>query len=915
MPARNAPQAAPQPDAPSRVSWHSQETCLALTIQETGQNGLCDEEVARRLAIHGPNRLPDAKARGPLRRFIEQFNNLLILLLLGSAVVAGVLGHWVDAGVIIGVVVINAIVGFIQEGKAESAMAAIRSMLQPLAAVLRGGHRRQVDSAGLVPGDIVLLEAGDRVPADLRLLRAHGLKIDEAPLTGESVPVEKQVAPVAEEAALADRTCIAYSGTLVTTGQGQGLVVATGTASELGRISSLIQSVGTMRSPLLVQMDRFARQLSFIIIALSALLLGFALVTHQMALDDAFLVVIGIAVAAIPEGLPAVLTITLAIGVQRMAGRHAIIRQLSAVETLGSVDVICSDKTGTLTRNEMIVEGALAPGRRWQAGGIGYDPTGDITGPDGPADAAGDPQLAGLAQAALLCNDAALTHQNGVWCVVGDPMEGALLAFAMKAGLEPAAEAAAWPRRDSIPFDAGHRFMATLHDNRQDKALILVKGAPERLIAMCDRQQGPEGPLPLDATHWQQAVEAFAAKGQRVLAFATRPVPFGTETLSFPAVEGGDLVMLGLVGLIDPPRVEAMEAIAECHRAGISVKMITGDHALTATAIARQLGLKQTDGVVTGRDLAAMDDAALAHCVRMTDVFARTTPEDKLRLVQALQAGGRIVAMTGDGVNDAPALKTADVGIAMGRRGTEAAKEAAEMVLADDNFASIVAAVREGRTVGDNVRKVIAWTLPTNGGEALCMIAALLMGSLLPMTAVQILWVNMVTAVLLGLTLAFEPMEPGAMARPPGGKGKGKGVLDRFLVWRIVLTSVLMLIGVKFTLHWMLSRGTSVEEARTLVVNALVAMEIFYLFSVRYLHMTSLTWTGVVGTPAVLIGVAGTVLLQLAFTYLPLFNDLFGTSPLNLGEGMVAIGTGIALLLVLEVEKLIRHALRGRGAA
>jgi magnesium-transporting ATPase (P-type) len=884
-----------------------------MEVQETGPGGLCEKEVARRFAIHGPNRLPEAKSRGPLRRFIDQFNNLLILLLLGSAAVAGLLGHWVDAGVIIGVVVINAIVGFIQEGKAESAMAAIRNMLQPLAAVLRDGHRHQVDAAGLVPGDIVLLEAGDRVPADMRLLRAQGLKIDEAPLTGESVPVEKQVAAVAETAVLADRACMAYSGTLVTAGQGQGLVVATGLASELGRISSLIQSVGTMRSPLLAQMDRFARELSFLIIALSALLLGVALLMHQMALDEAFLVVIGIAVAAIPEGLPAVLTITLAIGVQRMAGRHAIIRRLAAVETLGSVDVICSDKTGTLTRNEMIVDGALAPGRAWQVAGIGYDPTGDITGPDGSTDAATDPLLFGLAQAALLCNDAALRNQGGTWQVAGDPMEGALLAFAMKAGLEPATEAVAWPRRDVIPFDAGHRFMATLHDNRQDRALILVKGAPERLIEICQQQQGPGGLVPLDRGYWHQAVESFAAKGQRVLAFATQPMPFGTEAMSFSAVEEGSLVLLGLVGLIDPPRMEAMAAIAECHSAGIAVKMITGDHALTAAAIARQLGLKQTEGVVTGRDLAAMDDAALAHCVRVTDVFARTTPEDKLRLVRALQAGGRIVAMTGDGVNDAPALKTADVGIAMGQRGTEAAKEAAEMVLADDNFTSIVAAVREGRTVGDNVRKVIAWTLPTNGGEALCMITALAMGTLLPMTAVQILWVNMVTAILLGLTLAFEPMEPGAMARPPGAKGKG--VLDRFLVWRIALTSVLMLIGVKFTLHWMLARGAGVEEARTLVVNALVAMEIFYLFSVRYLHMTSLTWTGLLGTPAVLIGVAGTVLLQLAFTYLPLLNDLFGTRPLSLGEGAMAIGTGIALLLLLEMEKLIRHALRGKGAA
>lgn len=897
----------PNPADKADPLWHAIPATEVLDHLDSATAGLSPAMVEDRRRLYGPNRLPAPAQRGPLRRFLEQFNNLLILLLLGAAVIAALLRHPVDAGVIVLVVLVNGIVGFIQEGKAESAMAAIRNMLQPSAAVLRGGHRITVEAADLVPGDIVLLEAGDRVPADLRLLRGSGLKVDEAPLTGESVPVEKDVKPLPADTALADRACMAFSGTLVTAGQATGIVTATGLQTELGRISSLIQSVGDMRSPLLLQIDRFARHLSFIIISLSLALLAVALFVRQMPLDEGFLLIVSIAVAFIPEGLPAVLTITLAIGVQRMAAHNAIIRRLAAVETLGSVDVICSDKTGTLTRNEMIVETARVPEAEWRVGGTGYAPIGDIAGPEGAVTATDNSCLEALSRAAMLCNDAALHHADGEWSVAGDPMEGALLAFAMKAGLDPAAEAGAWPRHDAIPFDAGHRFMATLHDDRQGAAIIFVKGAPERLLTMCGQQQGPDGIRPLDSGFWQTEVERLAGRGQRVLAFAAKQVPYPAGDLSFPVVEAGDLVLLGIVGLVDPPREEAMAAIAECHRAGISVKMITGDHAGTAGAIAAQLGLQQTDHVVTGRELAAMDDTALARCAQESDVFARTTPEDKLRLVEALRSGGRIIAMTGDGVNDAPALKTADVGVAMGKRGTEAAKEAAQMVLADDNFASIVAAVREGRTVGDNVRKVIAWTLPTNGGEVLCMILALLLGTLMPMTAVQILWVNMVTTVALGLILAFEPMEDGTMQRRP--RAKDKGILSGFLVWRIVLTSFLFLGGVNIALYWVLGQGRPVEEARTLVVNAVVVMELFYLFSVRYLHMTSLTWRGVLGTPAVLLGVVGTVVLQLAFTYLPILNALFDTRPLPFTDGLVAVGIGVSLLLLLEMEKLIRRRL------
>lgn len=877
-----------------RTDWHGLTAADAVTRLGSGPAGLSQEEAAARLTRYGANRLPEPAGRSALRRFIDQFNNLLIGLLLLAAGIAGVMGHGLDAGVILGVVLVNGIVGFIQEGRAEQALAAIRTMLQPNAAVLRGGHRQNIDAADLVPGDLVLLEAGDRVGADLRLTSSRGLRVDESALTGESVPVEKDTGALPADTGLADRICMAFSGTLVTAGQGWGVVTATGTASELGRISRLIESVGDQRSPLLRRMDEFARRLSWVIIGICALLLPFALLVQKMEPAEGFLLVVGIAVAAIPEGLPAVLTITLAIGVRRMAARNAIIRHLAAVETLGSVDVICSDKTGTLTRNEMIVDGArTGDGVLWSVAGEGYAPVGDITGPAGPAMAADNPALDALARAALLCNDASIQHLDGEWRLAGDPMEGALVAFAMKAGLDPSAEAAQWPRRDAIPFDAGHRFMATLHDNRQDRALLLVKGAPERVLALC----GPE----TDHAAWTRTVEDFAAKGQRVLALAHRDMPYPPPALSFTQVEGGGLTLLGLVGLIDPPRAEATAAIAECHDAGIDVKMITGDHAGTAAAIAVQLGLRRTDRVVTGRDLAGLDAAALRQRVAQSDVFARTTPEDKMRLIAALRDDGRVIAMTGDGVNDAPALKSADVGIAMGKRGTEAAKEAARMVLADDNFASIVAAVREGRTVGDNIRKVIAWTLPTNGAEVLCMMVALILGTALPMSAVQILWVNMVTDMTLGLTLAFEDTEDRAMRRPPAERGGA--ILTRFLVWRTVLTSLIFLAAVQAALTYVQYRGGSEAEGRTLAVNSIVLLELFYLFSIRWLGVTRWNLPALLGGRALWLGVGTTLALQAAFTWAPPFNHLFGTAPLPLTDLLLPVGFGVGMLLLYEGEK------------
>jgi magnesium-transporting ATPase (P-type) len=891
-------------DSGGSAIWHGMPAEEVLACLATGAGGLDAAEAARRLTVYGANRLPAAPAAGPLSRFLKQFDNLLIYALLVAAAIAGLLGHLMDLAVILLVVVLNAVIGFVQEGRAERALDAIRDMLLPTASVLREGRRTTVPAEALVPGDLVILEAGDRVAADLRLVRTRNLQIQEAVLTGESVPVEKSPVPVPAEAPTGDRQSMAFSGTLVTAGNGIGVAVGTGANTELGRISALLKTIEPLTTPLLRQMNSFGRQLTLVIAAVAVAVFGFAMFVRGYALADAFMAVVGMAVAAIPEGLPAVLTITLAIGVQRMAARNAVVRRLPAVETLGSVSIICSDKTGTLTRNEMVVRSVVAAGDMLAIDGAGYDPVGAVRLGALDIDPAGHSALCEVVRAAVLCNDAALRRTDDGWIVDGDPMEGALLSLALKAGEDPELLRKRLPRTDEIPFDAEHRFMATLHHSHEGDAVLHLKGAPERVIEMCACQRGRQGDAPLDARAWHGIVERLASDGQRVLAIATRPMPAHRRELCFSDVEE-DLVLLGVVGLIDPPREEAIAAVRDCRAAGIRVKMITGDHAVTARAIARQLGLENCETAMTGHDLNALDDTALRRIAFDTDVFARTNPEHKLRLVRALQSGGAVVAMTGDGVNDAPALKQADVGVAMGRKGTEAAKEAAEMVLADDNFASIAAAVREGRTVYDNIKKVIAWTLPTNGGEALCIIGAVLFGLLLPITAVQILWINMVTAIGLGLTLAFEPTEPDAMRRPP--RPAGESLLSGFLVWRVLLVSALFVAGAFGMFAWSLDRGLPVEEARTIVVNTIVVMEIFYLFSVRYLRLTSLSWEGVLGTPAVLIGVGAVALLQVAFTYLPFMQVAFETRAVALVDGLAVLGIGVALLAILEIEKLVRR--------
>ncbi len=898
-------------DSRQVTPYHAISGAQVLDALSTDKSGLTADEAASRLARHGANRLPEPPRRSPVLRFLAHFHNVLIYVLIASALVTAALQHWVDTGVILAVVIVNAVIGYIQEGRAEQAMDAIRDMLAPRSAALRDGVRVSIDAADLVPGDIVLVEAGDRVPADLRLIEARGLKAEEAILTGESVPVDKDTAPVAEDAALGDRASMLFSGTLIAAGTGRGVVAATAGNTQIGQISGMLGGVETLTTPLVAQMDRFARWLTVFILIVAGSLFAYGYFIGGLPFSDLFMSIVGLSVAAIPEGLPAVLTITLAVGVQAMARRNAIVRRLPAIETLGSVSVICTDKTGTLTRNEMMAASLATADRRHTVTGEGYAPDGAIRSDGGDPDERDRAILTEIARVAGLCNDAVLRETDAGWRAEGDPMEGALMALAGKITEQASAPFGQWTRVNAIPFDAAHRYMAVLTRDPEGQAYIHAKGAPEAILGLCGDQRTRAGGVePLDPDHWHEVVESLAAEGQRVIAVATRTVAPDHDRLGTADLKD-KLTLIGLVGLIDPPRAEAIEAVAECHAAGIRVKMITGDHAATARAIGGQIGLKNHDRVLTGADLEAMEDTALAEAAMATDIFARTSPEHKLRLVTALQARGLTVAMTGDGVNDAPALKRADAGIAMGQKGSAAAKEAAELVLADDNFASIAAAVREGRTVYDNLKKVISWTLPTNAGEALTIILALFLGMTLPITAVQILWVNLVTAITLGLALAFEPPEPGTMRRPP--RPRGEPLLTGRLVWQVVFASGLFLAAVFGLYIYAIGRGYPEALAQTIAMNMLVVLEIFYLFFIRNLHGPSLTWAAARGTRIVWICVTGVAAAQVGVTYLPPLQAIFGTRAVPLWDGALIVAVGVVFFALIETEKQMRLAFRSEG--
>ncbi|MBN0986747.1 cation-transporting P-type ATPase [Amphritea pacifica] len=887
--------------------WHTCTSEQIYSLLETSPQGLTAEQVNKRQQQYGANRLPAPPRRSGLMRLLAQFNNVLIYVLVIAALITAALGHQVDSGVIVAVVLINALVGFFQEGKAEKAIDAVRNMLSQQAVVIRNGHRQQVPAEQLVPGDIVFIQSGDRVPADLHLHKLKALNIDEALLTGESVPVSKQTEPVAAEADLGDRTNLAFSGTLVSFGQGTGTVIATGADTEIGRISTLLAEVSTLTTPLTRQLDSFARWLTgtILLIAIATMMFGYWI--RDYALGDMFLAAVGLAVAAIPEGLPAIITIALAIGVQRMAKRHAIIRRLPAVETLGSVSVICSDKTGTLTRNEMTVTSVVMARCSADISGVGYNPHGTFTCRHQDLNLHNLTELQLLCQASVLCNEAQLIQKEGEWLIEGDPTEGALLVLGAKSGLDLHELHQQMPTDDLIPFESEHRFMATLHHDHKGTGVVYIKGAIEAVLSRCQWQQEGEITPPLDQAFWIAQQELIASQGKRTLALATLHLPEEQRVLHFSDISN-NLTLLGLVGIIDPPRDEAIDAVQKCHQAGIRVKMITGDHVITATAIAMQMGITQSPKALTGHQIEQMTDTQLEAVVEDTDVFARASPEHKLRIVKSLQAREHVVAMTGDGVNDAPSLKRANVGTAMGVKGTEAAKEASEMVLADDNFASITYAIEEGRTVFDNISKSILFILPTNGGEALTVLAAIALGTLLPVTPAQILWVNMITAVTLALALTFEPTEPDVMQRPP--RNTRNAILSPFMIWRIVFVSLLMVSGTFGLFLWERSNGTDIDTARTIAVNTLVVLEVFYLLNSRFLTRPVLNRDGLLGNRYALYAIVLVMLFQLIFTYLPIMQLFFHTTPIDAAAWGKILAVGLILFIAVELEKTLIHRVR-----
>lgn len=874
--------------------WHALSLPeIESRLDTRSDQGLAEAAVAERRRRYGANRLSERPGRPAWRRFLAQLGEPLVLVLVGAGTVTALFGQWPDSSVIFGVVLVNAVIGYWQEAKAEGAMAALARTLATPVLVRRDGHRRCLDAAELVPGDVVLLAAGDRVPADLRLFRCKEMKTDEAALTGESLPVDKGAEPLPADTVLADRGNMAYAGTTVVAGQGAGLVVAIGDATETGRIAGLIAAAPELSTPLTRKLAAFSNWLLAAIGGLA--LLTFAVGTARgESAYEMFMAAVALAVGAIPEGLPAAVTVTLAIGVARMARRRAIIRRLPAVETLGGTTVICSDKTGTLTENAMTVRALWCGGESAEVRGEGYAPAGAIEAGGRALAIAGAWRECLLAGA--LCNDAGLDAAGGQWRITGDPTEAALLVAARKGGLDEHTLRTVFPRLDELPFASGRQYMATLHQV-EDEFVIYAKGALERLLPRCAAMLASDGrPAALDRAAVEAAAHGLAGQGMRVLALA-RKSDLAPPTLADASLDG--LTLVGLAGMIDPPRPQAVAAVAACRSAGIRVKMITGDHAATAVAIARSVGLA-AERVLTGRDLAAMDDAALQAAVAEVDVFARIEPEQKLKLVHALQAQGEVVAMTGDGVNDAPALKRADIGIAMGQGGTEVAKEAAAMVLTDDNFASIEAAVEEGRGVWDNLVKFVTWTLPTNFGEGLVIVAAILFGVTLPITPLQILWINMTTAVLLGLTLAFEPVERGIMARPP--RRPETPVLDAALVRRIVVVSVLLLAGAFGLFLLELEQGNSLPAARTVAVNVFVLVETFYLFNCR--SLTRGFWSvGVFSNPWVWGGAGLMLALQALITYWPPLNAVFHTAPIGIGEWLEIVAVAGLSSFFIGLEK------------
>jgi magnesium-transporting ATPase (P-type) len=896
----------------TRPPWHALDGTETLAKVGSSVAGLTSAEAAARLERDGPNALSERLGASWLRKLAEQFLQPLVVVLLGAVGISLVLGDYVDAAVIGAVVVVNGLIGFFQEFRAEQSIAALSRTLITEATVLRDGGLRRVPSEKLVAGDVVALQSGDTVPADLRLLEVKDLKVEEAALTGESVPSEKRPAVLPADTPVGDRENLAFAGSAVTYGVARGVVVAVGDGTETGRIAGLMAATSALETPLTRRIAQLSRILVWAILGVAGGVLGLE-VLRGASLVDTFDAAVALAVGAIPEGLPAAVTILLAVGVSAMAKRGALVRKLPAVETLGSTTVICSDKTGTLTENQMTVTQVVTPEQRFTLTGVGFEGAGEVQRDGQPVDVTSCPPLLEALRAGALCNDTRLVTSEAGLRVEGDPTEAALLVAARKAGLEHAPRAA--PRRDVVPFESAHMYMATLHAVGGAQ-VVFVKGSSDALLPRCvDRLAagGSVGPLDADALH--REVEALAAQGLRVLVMARRAVPATVESIGHRDV--AQLTFLALVAMIDPPRPEAKRAVTACREAGIKVKMITGDHAVTAAAIAGELGLEGARGpdgrlkAVTGKELAQVPEGALPALADEVAVFARVAPEQKLALVRALQSKGHVVAMTGDGVNDAPALKQADLGVAMGKNGTDVARAAAAMILTDDNFATIEAAVEEGRGIYDNLVKFIAWTLPTNGGEGVVLLAAVLFGTALPVLPVQLLWVNLGTAILLGTTLVFEPHEPGLMRRPP--RAANAPILDGALGVRTALVSLALGIGSFGLFEWAQTMGLPDPVGRTIALNTIVVVEIGYLFACRSLTLP-LWKVGLFTNKSVWLGAVAMVLAQVAMTYVPLLNRLFHTAPIDAWWWGVIGAAGLLVYALAEAKKAFSAAVRARAA-
>ena len=883
------------------MEWYQQNHQQTLDALQSSETGLSSQEAQERLAQYGPNKLAEEEKLSRLQILLHQFKSPLIYILLIAAAVTLLLKEYIDSGVILAVVLLNAVIGYLQEFKAEESVRALKNLLVAKARVIREGHEKEIPGTELVPGDIVLLASGTRVPADLRLVHVNELRIDEAMLTGESLPVEKKSVAIAESGlVLGDQVNMAFMGTAVVNGRARGVVTATAGATILGGIAGDVREIGLVKAPIQIKIEQFAKMIGFLVLGASAALFAVGLLLGE-TVKDMFMVAVAAAVATIPEGLPIVVTIAMAVGVARMAKHNAIIRKLPAVETLGSTTVICSDKTGTLTRNEMTVKAIYDGSRTFNVGGTGYEPKGEIVGVDVADQSGGGEALEHLLRIGLLCNESELFEEEGRYKVDGDPTEGALIVSALKSGLQGDEERLSYPQLAMVPFESERGFMATLH-SRDGKKLIFVKGAPERLVEMCPADAVTEEMLRMAAT--------FAAQGMRVLAFAWKQAPDEMDELTHHDMASG-LTMAGLQGMIDPPRTEVIEAIADCKRAGMRVVMITGDHAITAQAIARELGIIDQDGgVLTGRDLEKLDDEQLFEQVRQVSVYARVAPEHKLRITRQLIRNGEVVAMTGDGVNDAPALKAAHIGIAMGITGTDVAKEASDMVLTDDNFASIFKAVREGRIVFDNLRKVIFFLLPTGIASIISIMITMIVGVPIPYIPAQLLWINLVTNGLQDVALAFEPGEKGIIDRPP--RDPQEGIMSRLLIQRTILVGLVIAAGVVWNYLSVLRDGGSLEHARTVAVTTMVFFQFFQAWNSRS-EYESIFRINPMSNPFLFYSMIAAGLAQLAFIYAPPLQWVFRTVALNASDWLQILAVAASVLVVVELDKWLRRRVSRLG--